>query len=155
MVLPDSHRVPRVPRYSGHFPKEPNTFHLRGFHPLWPTIPNRSTRCSVCNSSAMPYHRLENAYNPTCTTHKGYHIHMVWANPRSLAATKGISVDFFSCGYLDVSVHRVRFLHLCIQYRILSKLSGFPHSEIPGSKVVWHLTEAYRSLQRPSSPLTA
>ena len=34
------------------------------------------------------------------------------ANPRSLAATNGISVDFFSSGYLDVSVPRVRLLHL-------------------------------------------
>ena len=32
------------------------------------------------------------------------------AAPRSLAATKGISVDFFSSGYLDVSVLRVSFL---------------------------------------------
>ncbi len=32
-----------------------------------------------------------------------------WATPRSLAATWGISVDFFSCGYLDVSVLHVRF----------------------------------------------
>lgn len=30
------------------------------------------------------------------------------AGPLSLAATKGISVDFFSSGYLDVSVPRVR-----------------------------------------------
>ena len=29
---------------------------------------------------------------------------MVWPLPRSLAATYGISVDFFSCRYLDVSV---------------------------------------------------
>ena len=29
------------------------------------------------------------------------------AAPRSLAATKGISIDFFSSGYLDVSVPRV------------------------------------------------
>ena len=34
---------------------------------------------------------------------------MVWATPLSLAATKGISVDFFSFGYLDVSVPQVRF----------------------------------------------
>ena len=32
------------------------------------------------------------------------------AGPLSLAATQGISVDFFSSGYLDVSVLRVRFL---------------------------------------------
>ena len=30
-----------------------------------------------------------------------------WAGPRSLAATYGISVDFFSSGYWDVSLHRV------------------------------------------------
>src|SRR5947207_101530 len=31
----------------------------------------------------------------------------VWAVPLSLAATDGIDVSFFSCGYLDVSVPRV------------------------------------------------
>ena len=31
----------------------------------------------------------------------------VWANPLSLAATQGISFDFSSCRYLDVSVPRV------------------------------------------------
>lgn len=41
-----------------------------------------------------------------------YHVQ---ALPISLATTLGISVDFFSCSYLDVSVRRVRFTHLCIQ----------------------------------------
>ena len=40
------------------------------------------------------------------------------AAPRSLATTSGISVDFFSCGYLDVSVLRVSVHHLCIQWQI-------------------------------------
>ena len=40
------------------------------------------------------------------------------AVPVSLTATTGISVDFFSSGYLDVSVPRVRLLHLCIQCKI-------------------------------------
>ena len=31
----------------------------------------------------------------------------VWAIPRSLAATEGVSFDFLSFGYLDVSVPRV------------------------------------------------
>ena len=43
---------------------------------------------------------------------------MVWAIPVSLAATQGISIDFFSSGYLDVSVHQVPFLTLYIQVRI-------------------------------------
>ncbi len=39
----------------------------------------------------------------------------VWAGPRSLAATWGVAVAFLSSGYLDVSVHRVRSVGLCIQ----------------------------------------
>ena len=38
---------------------------------------------------------------------------------------------------------------------ILPESSGFPHSEIPGSKPVCRLPEAYRRLRRPSSPLAA
>ena len=49
-------------------------------------------------------------HNPRTTV-----VVLVWANPRSLAATYGISIDFFSCRYLDVSVPCVRFIHLCIQ----------------------------------------
>ena len=44
-----------------------------------------------------------------------------WPGPRSLAATDGVSVDVLSCGYLDVSVPRVRFLHLWIQCKIPSQ----------------------------------
>jgi hypothetical protein len=45
---------------------------------------------------------------------------------------------------------------LCIQSRDNQlMLAGLPHSEIPGSKVVCHLPETYRRLQRPSSPLAA
>ena len=43
----------------------------------------------------------------------------VWASPRSLAATDGITFVFFSWGYLDVSVPPVRLIYLCIQYMIL------------------------------------
>lgn len=78
-----------------------------------------------------------------------------WAVPNSLATTIGISVDFFSSGYLDVSVPQVRLLFLCIQKRIPDKSGGLPHSEILGSKRICQLPEAYRRLPRPSSPLTA
>ena len=36
----------------------------------------------------------------------------VWPLPRSLATTSGISVDFSSSPYLDVSVQAVPFLNL-------------------------------------------
>ena len=42
----------------------------------------------------------------------------VWPLPISLATTLGISFDFFSSPYLDVSVQEVPFLNLCIQLRI-------------------------------------
>jgi hypothetical protein len=43
----------------------------------------------------------------------------VWAVPRSLAATDGITIVFSSCGYLDVSVPRVRHAWLCIYHALL------------------------------------
>ena len=55
----------------------------------------------------------------------------VWAPPASLAATGGISVDFFSSGYWDVSVPRV-----CprIAAGPRPKPGGFSHSGPRGSK---------------------
>ena len=45
--------------------------------------------------------------------------------------------SFSSSGYLDVSVHRVPLLKLCIGLRILEVCSsGFPHSDICRSKII-------------------
>jgi hypothetical protein len=59
--------------------------------------------------------------NPMSGPHnpKNTEVFLVWAVPLSLAATDGITIVFFSCGYLDVSVPRVRLMYLCIQYTIL------------------------------------
>ena len=93
-----------------------------------------------------------------------------WAVPRSLATTSRISVDFFSSGYWDVSLLRVSLISLCIQNIIpliqtsseLTKdqfikiserwVSPFGNLRVNGC---WHLTAAYRSLPRPSSPSIA
>jgi hypothetical protein len=73
--------------------------------------------------------------------------HKFSADPRSLAATKGISFDFFSSGYLDVSVPRVRLLAPIYSGQDTQlTLGGSPHSEISGSKVSCHLPRAYRRL---------
>ncbi len=76
------------------------------------------------------------------------------ASPRSLVATYGISVDFFSSGYLDISVHQVRFQQLCIHCRIPASgwVSPFGHYRI---KACCQLPDTFRRLPRPSSPLTA
>ena len=59
--------------------------------------------------------------NPMSGPHnpRSIEIDQVWATPRSLAATYGITFVFFSCGYLDVSGPRVRHLPLCIYDRLL------------------------------------
>ena len=46
--------------------------------------------------------RITQSYNPMLAETS-----MVWATPRSFATTKGITIVFFSSGYLDVSVLRV------------------------------------------------
>ena len=58
------------------------------------------------------------SYNPTVAG-----TIVVWAFPRSLATTCGITIVFFSCGYLDVSVPRVRLM-LCMMLQSLA--TGFP-----------------------------
>ncbi|WP_207104712.1 hypothetical protein, partial [Arundinibacter roseus] len=52
----------------------------------------------------------------------------VWAVPRSLATTCGITLVFFSWGYLDVSVPPVRLPVGIIRLHLI----GLPHSDIYG-----------------------
>ena len=74
--------------------------------------------------------------NPTSRPHNPdtTEVVLVWATPRSLAATDGITFVFFSCGYLDVSVPRVRLMRLCIYRTILEhnlqRVSPFGHLRI-------------------------
>jgi hypothetical protein len=85
---------------------------------LSPSIVNLS-RLFQFNPQEMSW-----SYNPTIAVTT-----LVWANPRSLATTYGITFVFFSSAYLDVSVQRVcpSIDVLCLQH------SGLPHSDIYGS----------------------
>ena len=77
---------------------------------------------------------------------------LVWPPPRSLATTCGISVDVFSCPYLDVSVQGVPSVHLFVSMHGTQVLpvwvSPFGDLRISGYLL---LPEAFRSLSRPSS----
>ena len=111
---------------------------VRGYHPLWLTFPGHSN-----------------------------HNHGS-AGPRSLAATRGVSIDFLSSGYLDVSVPRVCFLNPMysgkeylvqhpVDYRSKQQstvrwVAPFGNSWI---KAYSQLPMTYRRVSRPSSPLTA
>src|SRR6186713_372415 len=52
MVLADSHGISRVPRYSGTC-RESAGCRLRGCHPLWPIVPDRSTNLLIGNSLVL------------------------------------------------------------------------------------------------------
>ena len=65
----------------------------------------------------------------------------VWPLPRSLATTGGISVDFFSSPYLDVSVQAVPLIYLLIQY-MMTRLSSCRIAPFGNPRI-------YRSLTAP------
>ena len=64
----NSHRISRVPWYSGIIFEENSYFHLRGYHPLWPDFPVSSVSMNLCNSpedlQLFPIH----SYYPRVTT---------------------------------------------------------------------------------------
>ena len=76
------------------------------------------------------------------------------AGPISLATTFGVSVDFLSLSYLDVSVRSVRFINLFIQLKIQIAL-WVPPFGYPRINAYSQLPAAFRSVLRPSSPLSA
>ena len=80
---------------------------------------------------------------------------MVWALPRSLAATYGIILIFSSSGYLDVSVHRVPSVWLWIHHTVTGSASRVSPFRYPRISACLRLPVAFRSLSRLSSALSA
>ena len=138
MVPADSRRIPRAPRYSGYrwasygFVYE--TVTLYGVH--FQTLP-----LSI-------FLAVSRSYNPMKAG-----TFMVWAIPRSLATTEGIIIYF---------------LFLRVLRCFSSPRSPLPNKADTRSSIWWvvpfgnpgvkghlHLTRAYRSLSRPSSPVRA
>ena len=76
------------------------------------------------------------------------------AGPISLAATFGVSVDFLSCRYLDVSVPYVRFFTLSIHAK-MTIAGRVPPFRYPRINAYSQLPAAFRSVSRLSSPLIA
>ena len=135
MVPPYSHRVSRVQWYSG--------YSLLFFPFAYETI-------TLCGG---PSHALllgSNIHFAVLTP--AIFLQPVWPLPRSLATTCGISVDFSSSPYLDVSVQAVPHVRLFDSTHadrvLLCRVSPFGNLRV---KAYVQLTAAYRSLSRPSS----
>ena len=132
MVLVDSHRISPVPWYSGTpLGQLSYTYRAFTFYGAVFQTASISTRGPVCRP-----------YNP-----KAAETTLVWAVPRSLATTWGITVVFSSSGYLDVSVLRVSIL--TDDRSSTCRVAPFGNLRI---NAYLQLPAAYRSLSRPSSP---
>ena len=135
MGPPCSLRIPRVRRYSG-YRAAASCFAYRTI-----TVSGRPSHVVQLHSTVIFAVRTPEIL-----------LLPVWPLPLSLATTRGISVDFFSSPYLDVSVREVPPVRLLIHRTVRgSSPRGFPHSEICGCNAYLQLTAAYRSLSRPSS----
>ena len=104
---------------------------IRGYHPLRRRLSIRSSTRSP-PFFAGPYPHL-------------HFCRSVWALPRSLATTYGITFVFSSYGYLDVSVPHVSphyTMHSCNADRVFSS-AGFPHSDICASSAICAFTQLF------------
>ena len=103
------------------------SFHVRDYHPLWSTFPDRSVKsCAITN-------RLLRFRSPLLSESR------LMSFPR---ATEMFQFTRFAS-------HSYVFT---MRYPLLGR---FPHSEISGSKLICQLPEAYRRLSRLSSPIIA
>ena len=90
MVPPASHRISRVPRYSG------------SVLLLSPSLTGLSpSLAALSNALQLSYLWIMTSSTPVVRRQP------VWPLPSSLATTKVIEFSFFSSGYLDVSLPRV------------------------------------------------
>jgi hypothetical protein len=103
-------------------------FRLQGYHLLRPGFPSRSTMTEAKTQRLLQFR------SP------------LLSQSRLISFPRATEMFQFT---------RFASRSLCIQLRILPCGSGFPHSDICGSKLVCQLPAAYRRLLRPSSPVVA
>jgi hypothetical protein len=142
MVLVDSRGISRVPRYSG-TRHESASCRLRGCHPLWPIVPDRSTSLLIGNSLAS---KPDRPYNPIV---QARWIGLFRVRSPLLAESLLFSVP---PGTEMVHFPGLSSARLWIQLAILryAPERGAPFG-YPRVKACLRLTEAFRSLPRPSS----
>ena len=137
MVLPDSHRVPRVPWYLGFLSRKSDLFRLRDCHSLWFRFPANSAINQICNFPTEPELHPIKPHDPEYATLPGLtHIQFRLLPVRSPLLGESL---LFS---LPAGTKMFQFPALAsatyvFSYRCIGTTRyGFPHSEISGSKFV-------------------
>ena len=140
MVPPASHRVSRVPWYSGSYLKSSRLNYV-----AFTLYSGAFQLSSSTIASSLWYVRNPNKVNFTGLACSAF--------ARRYLRNR---ISFSSSGYLDVSVPRVPFIHLWIQCMMTGVLpAGFPHSDIRGSMDICsspRLFAAYHVFRRLSVP---
>ena len=104
-----------------------SAFLIRGYHPLWPDFPFRSDIQTAKTRGLLRFR------SPLLSESR------LMSFPRATEMFQ--FTRFATMTYVFSQSYSLR--------------SGFPHSEISGSKLICQLPEAYRRLSRPSSPVIA
>ena len=131
MVPRCSDKISRVSSYS--LSLTGSCFRVRGYHPLWPDFPDRSTNTHPITTTGLVPFR-----SPLLRESR-----LISFPP----VTEMFQFTGFASNTYGFSVGYPGTPEGC--------QGGFPHSEIVGSKLVCQLADAYRRLPRPSSPSTA
>ena len=137
MVLPNSHRVPRVPQYSGVRSGKSDPFRIQGYHLLWHAVPGVSAINQIGNFPMNPeIHPIE-SHDPEYATLPGLtHIRFRLIPVRSplLGESLLLSLPEVTKMFQFTSFASAAYVFSC---RCLDTTrDGFPHSEISGSKFV-------------------
>ena len=137
MVLINSHRVSRVPRYLGTRSRKSDTFRLQACHLLWSVFPDRSTEYQIFYIPTNPKIRLIRSRNTRHTTLSG--LTYIWFGLFPVRSPLLWKSQLFS---LPEVTKMFQFTSLAsaayvFSYRCLDTTRDrLPHSEISGSKFV-------------------
>ena len=153
MVLPNSRRIPRAPRYLGSRSGRRIPFHLQASHLLRSTFPDASATDPLCNSPEDPEIFPTGPATPDIQRLRALTYIRFGLFPfRSPLLRKSLLFSF------PGATKMFQFAPFASAPYVFRRgcpgipRNRFPHSEISGSVLVWQLPEAYRSLPRLSSP---
>ena len=137
MVLPNSHRVSRVPWYLGNRSRKSDEFSLPDYHRLWLAFPDHSDLHQIGNFPTSSKPRPINPHDPEYATPSSltrirfglfpFRSPLLWKS-RLFSFPKGTKMSQFPSLASTAYVFSWR---CCDTTR-----NGFPHSEISGSKLV-------------------
>ena len=156
-VPPASGRVSRARPYSGTWSRSPRGSAYGALTRCGRPSHAVPLPCGFVTPAGGPRPPAAMPRNPRAATPSGCALARVWAVPVSLAATPGVSFDFLSSGYLDVSVPPVAApgLIYSVPGQVGTTPPGFPHSGIRGSGAVCaspRLIAACHALRRLPMP---